>query len=321
MQGESSGCFAGGAELGGFAIEEIAADGVADGVELDADLVFAARLQGALHVREFAAAAACDEFVVEDGDLAFAEVFGGGNGPGHGVFEEEIFEACFRFFGNAVDDGVIAARDGVIKKLFFEGGDSIDISGEDEEAGGVFVESMDEVHLGLLIRALGEIGEDFQGGGALFFFVGGGQEAGGFVDDEDVGVLIEDAEAFIEDVGFHGDGGGVDDFDFVFGFDDLFEGFGGHAVEVDAFVGDHVAQGGFLGLREFFGEPVGEGNSGDIGRSICHGSIIREMGRRRYGAAWWRRGGGGCYGLWVMGYGLICAGLLALAGRRGEGFG
>jgi len=266
----------------GGAVEIVGADGVADGVELDADLVFAAGVEGAAEVGEFAGFIDGDGLVIEFGDLAGFHVGGDFDIFGDFIFEEEVFEGGGGFLGDAVDDDVVLAGDGVVEELFFEGGEGVDIAGEDEESGGVAVEAVDEVELGFLVFAFDVFGEDFEDGGAEFLGVGGGEESGGFEGDEEVAVFVDDFESFVEFLGFHGDGGGVDEFEFVGGVDGLFEGFDGCGVEVDAFVFDPGAEGIAFGLGVEGDEAVENGRGFGSGHTMRVCEWGRE-GERREG--------------------------------------
>jgi predicted ABC-type ATPase len=262
VEGEAVGRFV------GVAVHGVAEDGVAVGFELDADLVLAAGVELAAEVGDFLLGVGLHHEVAEDGEFALADVFGDVHFAGVGVFEEEIFELGFVFFGDAVDDDIVAAGDGVLEELFLEGAEGIPGAGEDEEAGGVAVEAVDEVDLVFAVLLLEVVGEEFGDEGAFFLGVGGGEEAVGFVDDEDVGVEVDDLQA-VGEGGFLGAfGTDVGNFDLVFLGDGLFEGVGDFAVETDALVGEHFAQGGFLGFGIEADEFVEYGGSNGHASSI-----------------------------------------------------
>ena len=192
VEGEAVGGFVGGA------VEGVGEDGVGVGFELYANLVFSAGVEFAAEVGDFLFGVDVHGGVGEDGEFALADVLGDVDLAGEGVFEQQVFEFSFGFSGDAVDDGVVAAGDGVLEELFLEGAEGVPGSGEDEEAGGVTVEAVDEVDLVFGVLFLEIFGEEFCDVRAFFLGVGGGEEAGGFVDDEDVGIEVEDLEAVLE---------------------------------------------------------------------------------------------------------------------------
>ncbi len=144
VEGEAVGGFV------GVSVEGVAADDVSVGFELYADLMLAAGVEFAAEVGDFPHRVALENLVAEDGKFSVAHVFGDVDLAGFGVFEEEVFEFRLGFFGDAVDNGVVAAGDGVFEKLFLEGTEGIPRAGEDQKAGGVAVEAVDEVDLVLL---------------------------------------------------------------------------------------------------------------------------------------------------------------------------
>ena len=91
-----------------------------------------------------------------------------------------------------MDDGGVDALDGVLEELAFEVEVGGVVFGEDEEAGGVAVEAMDDADLCTRV-VLGEVtADECDGGGTAFVWDGAGEEAWRFGDDEDVVVLVDE---------------------------------------------------------------------------------------------------------------------------------
>ncbi len=168
------------------------------GFQLHPNLMFAPRVQLAAEVSDFLFGLDVHRGVGKDCELAPPDVLRDVDLAGDRVFKQQVFEFGFGFFGDAVDDGVVAAGDGVLEELLFEGAEGVPGAGEDEEAGGIAVEAVDEVDLVFGVLFLEIFGEEFGDVGAFFLGVGGGEESGGFVDDEDVGIEVEDLEAVLE---------------------------------------------------------------------------------------------------------------------------
>ncbi len=160
--------------------------------------MFAAGVEFAAEVGDFLFRIDVHGGVGKDCELAPPDVLRDVDLAGDRVFKQQVFEFGFGFFGDAVDDGVVAAGDGVLEELFLEGAEGVPGAGEDEEAGGVAVEAVNEVDLVFGVLFLEIFGKEFGDVGAFFLGVGGGEEAGGLVDDEDVCIEVEDLEAVFE---------------------------------------------------------------------------------------------------------------------------
>jgi len=130
---------------------------------------------------------------VGDGEDAFVGDFGGVDFSCC-RFDKLGADGAARGGGGAIDESVVDAFDRVAEELGFEGVVGAVVFGEDEQAGGVFVEAVDEADSGARVGLL-EVGAD-EGQEGLAFFAGGGggEEAGGFVDDQEVVVFVEDVE-------------------------------------------------------------------------------------------------------------------------------
>jgi hypothetical protein len=260
VQGEAAGGFVGGA------VDRVAADGVAEGFHLHADLVFAAGEEGAAEAREAFGFIFLKGFVVEDGKFSFFGV-GGDVDDALVILDEKVFGTAAGRGGDAVDDQFILPGDGMFEELGFEEAEGIAGAGEDEEAAGVAVEAVDELDAVFVILAAEEFGEDAPGGGAAFLGIGGGEEAGGLFDHNDIGIEVEEAEALAEGRGIRV-GGGVEDFELFSGLDHLFNAFDGLAMEAHAFGGDHIAERGFLRSGKHFFQARQESH-------FFHAGIIR----------------------------------------------
>jgi hypothetical protein len=242
VEGEAVGGFV------GVAVHGVAEDGVAVGFELDADLVLAAGVEFAAEMGDFLFGVGLHHEVAEDGEFALADVLGDVHFAGVGIFEEEVFELGFVLFGDAVHDDVVAAGDGMLEELLFERAEGVPGAGEDEEAGGVAVEAVDEMDLVFAVLLLKIIGEQLGDEGAFFLGVGGGEEAVGFVDDEDVGIEMDDLQAVGERGFFRSLSAHVGHLYAILRADRLLEAMRHLAIEPYSFIGEHLAQSGFLRL-------------------------------------------------------------------------
>ena len=119
--------------------------------------------------------------VVDDLDGAVGDVGADGEGD-------------FAAFGGegAVDEGDVAFVDLAVFELHGEVALGIGIEAEEEEAGGVHVEAVDDEGAG----RVGDVGADARCGTILLViaFAGHGEEAGGFVDDRVAGGGGDDGE-------------------------------------------------------------------------------------------------------------------------------
>ena len=244
---------AGDAQVGGQAMAGAAVGGVADdrmseAGHVNADLMGAAGFDA--HAQERGEGAGGEGFVAGEGGAAFFR-------DGHflavdGMAADGEIDRAGGFGRGAPHEGEVFLLDGVGGELGDEGSDGLFVLGDDEDAGGVFVEAMDDAGAEFAADA-GEIGavveksvDEGVGGVA-----GGGvdDEAGGFVEDDEVGVFVEDVEGDVggeEADGFggrEGAGEGVAGGEGGVGFE------GGGAVEGDA-----------AGFDELF--PAGAGDGG-----------------------------------------------------------
>jgi len=186
-----------GDEAGG--VEGIAEEGVAEVLQVDADLVGAAGVEGALDegadaweiLEDEPGGAGCASAASEDGhffamDGVAADLVIDGAGAGAG---EE-----------ALDEGEVDFGDGAAGELAGEVGVGEVVFCDDEAAAGVFIEAMDDAGA-LLAADAGEGGTVREEGvdEGVAGMAGGGMddEAGGFVEDEEIGVLEEDIEGDI----------------------------------------------------------------------------------------------------------------------------
>jgi len=210
----------------GERVEEIATDGGALKHHVRANLVEAAGFD--IDAHDSAGQGGFDGA----GDVVSADGFLALLGDDDFFDEFAIRAGCLRLFEASLDNAFSGIRDAADDgDIFFVDEAGFEITaklvigaggfGDDEEAGGVLVESMEEAE----ITACAEVMEKFtvKGEEAVEERIGGvsfaglSDQAGGFVDDYDVGVLMEDFEANL------GIGAHAEQY-FVFGFG----GFGGH---------------------------------------------------------------------------------------------
>jgi hypothetical protein len=170
-----------------LAIDAILGDGEADGGEVDADLVGAAGL--GMDEEERAFAVIPEEFV-------FGARFATPRDDGHacavaGMARDGGLDNGMGAFGDAVADGDV----GLVDVTFREGGAEMGLGsgglGEEEHAGGVLVEAVDDAGV-LGFEGAGEGGVVLQEPGGD----GGGGVAGGAVDG-DARRLVDDEEGFV----------------------------------------------------------------------------------------------------------------------------
>jgi hypothetical protein len=255
-------------EIGGAsAVETVAEDGVAEGGQMDADLMRAAGADFDFEIS--VAGVAFDDAPVGEGGAAGAEAAGHLRAM-NGVAGDGLVEATVVGFGEALDDGEIDLVDFAGGELFAEGAVGGVGARDDDDAAGFFVEAMDDT--GTIVAAGGgelaevvEQGID-EGAGVL---AGAGMDdyARGFVDDDDVFVFIEDVEGKVFGFGVEGRTGLGFDGD-AFGAAEQQRRFGGsrvdeHAAGLDPLLEPGAAEFGQAGLEVviealafFFGENM-----------------------------------------------------------------
>ncbi len=197
---------AGGLEEGfvAAAVDAFSEEGVTGFGEVDADLVGATGFEAAGD--EGGAAEELEWFDVGDGELALvgaqaAAVRGGLDGAAAAVAavgDDAGADGLGRDV--AVSECEVAAADGVEAELLGEALFGEPGAGEDEEAGGLAVEAMDDAEGGSAARVAGvgagAAGEpathEFVEGSAFALFERHGGDAGGFIDDDEVGIDVGD---------------------------------------------------------------------------------------------------------------------------------
>jgi len=165
-----------------------------------------------------------DGFLALAGDDGFLE---GAVGMGVGVGDLDFLEAglddALRGRGDAGGEGEVFLVDAAVLEIAAELVVGVWRFGDDEEAGGVFVEAVEEAEVAAGAEVLEEFAEEaiFEGEEAVEKGIGGvalaglRDEAGGFVDDEEVGVFVKDGN---EDGGVGADGEGDRSGGCCFGF-------------------------------------------------------------------------------------------------------
>lgn len=211
-------------------------------MEVDADLVGASGVEVAEDEGGDGGWVGGEDAVVGDGGFAC-----GRGDDGHflavdGVAADVGEDGVFFGFRDAEGDGEVEFfHGGSLGELADEGLVSGVGFGDDEAAGGVFVEAVDDAgsfdaaDSGEFSVAVEEEGVDE---GAIGVAGGGVDDhAVGFVDDDDVVIFVEDFEGDVLLWGIEGDGFGEGDGDAVAGFEGV-AGFCGVAVEEDVLVAD-----------------------------------------------------------------------------------
>jgi hypothetical protein len=227
------------------AVDGVAEDGTGEAVfHVDADLMGASGEEAALD--EGAVFVDGEAFPLGDGFFAGAVVEDGHALAVDGVAADEVLLAAFVFGWDAVDDGEVGFGDATVGEGFGEAAVGAVVLGDDDAAGGVFVEAMDDAGAGFTADA-GEVVAVMEEGvdeGAVGVAGGGvDDEAGGFVDDEDVAVLIEDFDGDVLGDDFDGGGVGDGEGDEVAGANDG-AGLGGFGVETAVVGFDEVLEAG-----------------------------------------------------------------------------
>ncbi len=248
----------GGGGGGFFAVDGVCDDGCALVVEVDADLVGAAGVEVAEDEGGAGGGVGVEDLVVGDGGFAAGWVDDGHFLAVDGVAADVGEDGVFGRGGDAAGDGEVEFFHGfALGELGDEGLVGGVGFGDDEAAGGVFVEAVDDAgafdaaDAGEL--ALAVVEESVDEGAVGVSGAGVDDHAVGFVEDDDVFVFVEDVEGDVLGCVFEGDGFGDDDGDFVAGFDGV-AWFGGVAVEGDELLADERLD---AGAREF-GELGGE---------------------------------------------------------------
>ena len=267
----------------GGAVEGIAGDGVSGVGEVDADLVGTAGSD--LDLEEGMGGEAFQDAEFGMGGAAGVEA-GGHAGAAEGVAGDGGVDDAGIGADAALDEGEVGFGDLAGGELAGEGAVGGVGAGDEEDAAGAFVEAVDDAGAEIAAEGgeLGEVVEEGvdEGAGAA----AGAEvddEAGGLVDGDDAGVLIEDVEGDVFGEGAEGFQAGGLDGDGVAGVE-FGGGLGGGAVEEDATV---IDPGGEAGAGEFGqagGEEVveaGTGGGGVAGEGVHLYSVQRG----------WREGG------------------------------
>ena len=181
-----------------FAVDGVTEDGCADVFEVNANLVGAAGVEGAFD-EAGAVALLGEDFVVGDGGFAGAGVDDGHLLAIDGMAADVGEDGVGVFEGGLGGDGVVDFGGGfAFGKLGEEGLHGAVGFGDDDAAGGVFVETVhdagtfDAVDAGELVSAMMEEGVDE---GAIGIASGGVDDhAVGFVENDEVLVFVEDVE-------------------------------------------------------------------------------------------------------------------------------
>ena len=179
------------------AIGGVVEEGMADMAHVGTDLVGAAGLEDAFYEGDIAEA--LFDAPVGDGVLADLGVVVDGHDAAVFLGAGEIADdGAGVFVEVAPDEGVVFALDGVIEELLGEVGLGLFVLGEEEESGGVFVDTVAEIGLdglaGLVGLDLIVVGEGVEEGAGIVAVSGMDDEAWLLVDDEDVVVFVDDGE-------------------------------------------------------------------------------------------------------------------------------
>ena len=300
-----------GDEVGG-AVEGVADDGVAEGLHVDADLVGAAGFDADFDEGEGAVGSgdAFEDFDVGDGGAAPSVRRAAG---GHADAADEVagdgeVDGGVVFGDVAVDEGDVGFGDLALGEHLAELAVGAVVLGDEDDAAGLLVEAVDDA--GAEVAAdVGEIGEvEEEGvdeGAAVAGVVGGAgagvdHHAGGFVDDGEVLVFVEDVEGDVLGDGVErGRVGGAFDLDGLAAVEFLL-GLGGVAVDADLAGFDEELDAGAAdvgdGLREILVEAeVGGGGVGEEGADAFFGIgevfVEVEDGDGRRGGFFYATGG------------------------------
>ena len=180
--------------------------------------------------------AAFDE-VFGPGGAALAG-FGGEAGAMDGVASDGFFDDAVILFDEALDEGEIDLFDVAVSELMGERVVGLVGFGDDEDAAGEAVEAMDDARAerSLDLRELREVMEQGVDEGSVMD-TGSSMDghAGRLVDDDDVGVFVDDVERDVFGSGGQGRQVSGVDVDHVGGAEEL-RGFGGLLIDEDATV-------------------------------------------------------------------------------------
>ena len=266
-------------EVGASAVGAVAGDGVAEVLQMHADLVGSSGFGSAF-----------DERKISAGEKNAPEGFGG---AGAGALAHAHALAVDGMAGDGAGDAAgsgagASAHDGEIR---FAGGPVGELPGQvlvgkfifrhEDAAAGVLVQSVDDTGAERVTAfadgaAMVEDGVDE---GAVPMTNGGmDDEAGGFVEAEEGGVLIQNIERDIFGAGLDGRGlgcGGMGE-DAIAGVDGI-GGAGGLLIDGDETGGESFLPAGAADLRVLHGEPTVETRGGSLGHHVQR--VLHEQGR------------------------------------------
>jgi len=186
------------AKLRGCAVERVTNDGVAKSGEMHADLVRAAGVE--LNFEERGGIDAGEDAPVGAGFASVAEndaAAGGHAGATLGVAGDGEVNGAAIFFQKALHESDVGFLDLALAKGFAESGVSGVIFGDEDDAGGVFIEAMHDAGaecITTLRESLAAAEEGVDQGAVRGAGAGVHGHAGGLVDGDDVGVFVEDIE-------------------------------------------------------------------------------------------------------------------------------
>ena len=176
------------------AVFMVALHGVPDVLHVYADLVLATGLEFQLH--EGACRGGLEGVVVRDGVLATTGVFRRGVGDVGFVVLEPRLDGAVLAFHLASDNGdITAVEDDLVPVLFQDLGD-LDALGVHHQAAGVAIEAVHGVGRAFEV-ALGEVLVEDLLGGVLLGGGGHREDAHGFLDDDEVFVLIDNLHVLV----------------------------------------------------------------------------------------------------------------------------
>jgi len=186
------------AELRGCTVERVTNHGVEKSGEMHADLVRAAGVE--LHFEERSGVDAGEDAPVGAGFASVAEndaAAGGHAGATIGIAGDGEVNGAAIFFQEALHESDVRFLDFASAEGFAELCVSGVIFGDEDDAGGVFIEAMHYAGaegVATLGESLAAAEESVDQGAARGAGAGVHGHSGGFVDGDDVGVFIEDVE-------------------------------------------------------------------------------------------------------------------------------
>lgn len=266
-------------KVGAPAVGAVAGDGVAEVLQMHADLVGASGLGAAFNERKVSA-----------GEKNAPEGFGGA-GAGtlayahalamDGMAGDGAGDAAGGGSGASAHDGEISFAGGAIGELLGEVLVGEFIFRHEDAAAGVLVQTVDDAGAeGVAALADGSaVVEDGVDEGAVPMTDGGmNDEASGFVEAEEVGVLIQNLERDVFGAGLDGRGFGFGRTgeDAIAGVDGI-GGAGGLVIDGDKTGGEGFLPAGAADLRLLRGEPAVETRGGGLGHHFQR--ILHEWGR------------------------------------------